>query len=447
MLARLLSPADFGLMAIAFVAILFLEAISTTGIHHALIQRREAPETLFDTAWTAGLLRSGFIATCLVATAPMLGHLFGAPAAVPVLRAMALFALLQGLTNVAIAMLNRNLMFGRYYVLQISGIVADLCVAVPLAFWLGTVWALVWGAIAHAAARVVVSFLVHPYRPRIRLDRDELRELYRYGRWVTISSALEWALTEGVHGATGYLLGVRVLGVYRVAWRIASVPVGQIAEPVARVTIGAYARLQDSPDRIDRAYRRVTAATALVVWPAAVAIVLYAAPIVRVLLGERWLDAVDVVQILALAGLLRSATGTWRSLFQGIGRPEAHASAAAGELAVVLALLWPLTREFGALGPAMAVAIGGAAGVVLAVAMLSRTIRIAPRMIVMPIVMPGLACIPWVVASSWWSTHVETAVGLVAHLGMAAVVYLATLYAMHRVGVYRVDPTVFQAMR
>lgn len=446
-LARLLTPHDFGLMAIAFVTLLFLEAVSTTGTQLALIRRQDAPHMLLDTAWTLGLLRNALIAVSLIVAAPFLGDFFSAPEVVPVLRVMALASAVQGLTNIGIVTLSRDLTFRRYYVLQISGVAADLGVALGFALWLGTVWALVAGAIAHATVRVVVSYLVHPYRPRIRLRGDDVRELYRYGRWVAVSSIFEWALVDGVHGMIGHILGVRVLGVYRVAWQIASLPAGQVGQPVASVTVGAYARLQESSDRVGRAYLRVLTATASIVWPVTVAIMLYADPIVRLILGSHWADTAPVIRILALLGLLRSVSSTWRPLFHGVGRPGIHASAIAMELTVVVALVWPLTQRFGVVGPAIAVVIGAGAGFAVACIMLCRITGVAARELLAQLGGPGLACLPWVIVAGSLVAAVDSAGELVAHCAIFAVVYVAVLLFIDRLGLYRLDRTVFATVR
>jgi O-antigen/teichoic acid export membrane protein len=132
-LARLLTPHDFGLVGIALLVISLFEEFSASGMHLALIQRKERARDLFDTAWTLGVIRGGVTAWLLVVLAPAVGTFFDSPNAVTVVRVMALVPFMRGLNNIGMVEFRKDLRFGPYYLLHTSGVVADLCVAVPLA--------------------------------------------------------------------------------------------------------------------------------------------------------------------------------------------------------------------------------------------------------------------------------------------------------------------------
>ena len=185
-LARILAPSDFGLMGIALLAMSTLRAFSQTGFQAALIQKKEDIKDYLDTAWTVSVLRGFGLFAILYLTAPYIALFFETPAATPIIRVIALSVLLAGLTNVGVVYFQKELEFNKRFVHQLSGAVADLAVAITAALLLRNVWALVLGVLAGSLARLVTSYAIQPYRPRLRLEGVKARELFNFGRWVVL---------------------------------------------------------------------------------------------------------------------------------------------------------------------------------------------------------------------------------------------------------------------
>ena len=437
-LARLLTPYDFGLVGIALVMISLFESFSATGTGLALIQRKERARDLFDTAWTLGLIRGTAMAGLLVVLAPVVGSFFGSPEAVAVIRVMALAPLIGGLTNIGVVEFRKELTFGPYYLLHTSGVVADLCVSVPLALWLGNAWALVGGWLALTAVRVALSYLLHPYRPTLRLDRGQAGELLGYGRWIFGSSAIGWLLTGGVHAAVGRLLGVQALGLYQMAWRLASLPTTEVTSVISGVTMAAYAKLQDSLERIRLAYLRVLKAVPLAATPIAVGIGLYGEDLVRVFLGGRWAAIVPIVQVLALFGLVRSIGATAEPLFQGLGRPRSQTFVGFVELGLLVGLLGPLTLWLGPVGTAVAATVGAVCGAVASLWIVSRLLRIRAGELVPILGWPLLACLPLAAIRIRFLGSLDTLIGLAGAILISGILYLTALVLLDRLNLYKV---------
>jgi O-antigen/teichoic acid export membrane protein len=144
-LARLLTPHDFGLFGISLVVLSLIDSFSDTGTQLALIRQPTRARDLFYTAWTLGPIRGGVIAGLTMILAPAVGTFFGSPEAVVIMRVMAFVPLIRGLTNIGIVEFRKELALRRHYLLNAVGVVADLCAAVSLALWLGNAWALVGG--------------------------------------------------------------------------------------------------------------------------------------------------------------------------------------------------------------------------------------------------------------------------------------------------------------
>ena len=445
-LARLLTPYDFGLVGISLVMISLFESVSMTGTNLALIQRQERARDFFDTAWTLGLIRGVVMAGLMLALAPAAGTFFDSPDAVAIIRAMALVPLIRVLTNIGVVEFRTELTFAPHYRLFLSGAVADLCVAVPLALWHAGAWALVAGWLASTAVRVVVSYGIHPYRPTLRLDRAEVKELAGYGRWILGSAAIRWLIANGVHATVGRLLGVQALGLYQMAWRVAYLPSTEITEAISGVTVTAYAKLQDSMARVRLAYLRVLITVALAATPIAVGVGVYGADLVRVVLGPRWGGIVAIVQVLVVAGLFRSIGATTGPIFQGLDRPWLQTFVAVVELGILAALLVPLTLWMGPAGTALAATIGGVVGTTVALWRVSRLLGIRVGELAPILGWPLLACLAFTLPRVWLLGPLDTLIGLAGSLALSAILYLATLALLDRLALYDLSPVVPPAM-
>ena len=435
-LARLLTPYDFGLVGLAFVVFWFLEAFSTIGLNLAVIHRGGRTRVLYDTAWSLGLVRGAVTSVVIVASAPIVGWFFGAPDAVPILRGVGLLPLLNALSNIGPVEFRRDLTFGPQYAINVTGFIADVCVAVPLAYWYGSAWALVAGLLAMSVARLVMSYVLHPYRPSFRIDRREARALIGYGRWIFATTVIRWVGAQGVQTVVGRLLGVPVLGIYQMAWRIAFVPTSEFTQTLGGVTMPAYARLQESTARVRDAFLKVLAAVALGSAPVAVGIALYAEDVVRVALGPRWAAVVPVLHILAFAGLLRSMAVTTGPVFQGLGRPGIQTLVVSAEIVPLVVLVVPLTLRMGPAGAAIAATVAAAGGAIAAFVVVTRYPGIPASELLSAIGWPLLACVPPAILRMSLPATFETLVGLGSALAASGLLYVAIILLADRLNLY-----------
>jgi O-antigen/teichoic acid export membrane protein len=166
------------------LAINFLETVSQTGFHSALIQRKDNAESYFDTAWTVSAIRGAFLFAVLFFSAPALAAFFNAPQATLVIKVVAISSLLTGLRNIGIVTFQKNLEFHKQFSYDLPATLTDLIVSVSLAFILRDVWALVWGGLVGNCVRLLLSFVLHPYRPRIKFDKTQFQELFGFGKWL-----------------------------------------------------------------------------------------------------------------------------------------------------------------------------------------------------------------------------------------------------------------------
>lgn len=354
-LARLLAPEDFGLLGIAMLAASTLDAFSQTGFQSALIQRNENIEAHLDVAWTILAVRGVFLFAILFLSAPLIAQFFNTPRATLVIMVIAANMLLTGFGNVGIMFFQKELEFNKQFIYELSATVVDLAVSISLAFILRNVWALVWGGIAKNCARFFLSYMLHPYRPRIRFESEKFKDLFRFGIWVSGSTILIFLVTQGDDIFVGRMLGVTALGFYQMAYLLSNLPVTEISDVISRITFPAYSKLQDDLAKLRETYLKVLQLTTYISMPLAAGIFALGAEFTKIFLGQKWMPMVPAIQVLALAGLVSSVTATTRPIFHGIGKPKFDTIWQIVRLLVLVAVIYPLTVALGISGAAFAV--------------------------------------------------------------------------------------------
>ena len=303
LLARLLAPADFGVIALAMLVVAFVEVFGLLGVESALVRHPAPTREHWDTAWTLRLLQNLGTAAVMAAAAPLAATYFHEARIAPVIWALAGGIAVAGFGNIGVLEYNRGLRFDREFRLRVTGKVLQLAVTIGVALWLRSYWALAIGTVSGYVFGVVLSYVMHPYRPRWSLARA--RELLGFSVRMVALSVGYFAESRIDEILLGRLGTNRALGLYSLASELGQLPVSEIAAPLNRSLMPALARLQHDRSGMDWAYLRVIGALALVSVPAGVGTALVAGPMVRVVLGEQWLDAIPLLQWLALFGIFR----------------------------------------------------------------------------------------------------------------------------------------------
>lgn len=352
-LARLLSPADFGLMGIALLTLGALRRLSRVGFQEALIQRIEADvDDYLHTTWTIEAVRGLALAALAYLAAPFVASFFGEPRALDVLRVVALSPLLTGLRNPAVVYFRKDLDFHKEFAYVMSGSVVNFGTAVALAVAYQNVWALVIGYVAADATRLLVSYAMDRFRPIPELDRQYLGELFAFGKWITGTEGLQFLISEGDDAVVGYFLGAASLGLYQVAYRIAKAPASEVAIIVSSVTFPAYSKLQDDVDSLREVFFKTVQVTTFISFPVSVGIIVVAPVFVPGFLGAEWVSIIPVMQLIGVYSLCISLGATFGPVWKALGRPDYVTKLSALRVVLMAALIVPATQQFGIIGAA-----------------------------------------------------------------------------------------------
>jgi lipopolysaccharide exporter len=378
-LARLLAPEAFGLVAVGLLAIDLVYAFTRTGFSQSLIQQKGDIRDYLDTAWVMNIMRGLVLAVILFGAAPLIAGFFDAPEARSIVQVMAALVLIQGFGNPGTIYLSKELEIHKRFVLEISQVLVDLVVSITAAVLLRNAWALVFGALAANVTELVVSYLIQPYRPRIRFDWAKAKTMFHFGKWLTLSSWFAYFSGRGDSIVIGKMMGTVSLGLYQMARRVSDLFSQDIINSTMDVAFPAYSKLQDNIPKLRQAFLLSLETLASIVLPVGVVIFLLAPDFTPVILGEQWIPSVPAMRFLGLAAAIQCLLSTGKSLFYSLRRPALDFGMNQISIVVMFALFFPLIKQYGLQGAAIAVLLGTVSALPFFVWRLTRLLEIRPR--------------------------------------------------------------------
>ena len=431
--ARLLGPAEFGLVGIALFFIVFAETISAFGAAEALVYVRPDRRST-DAALVIALGAAAGLCLIGAALAPAVADFFGHADVTGLCRASLLGLFVGAAGQVPDALLRRDLRFKRRLVTEVTRAVVQAAVSITLAAAGLGAWALVWGYVASNFAWAVGSWALASYRPRAgwwRIRRDVARPLLAFGIPASGQALLAALIFDVDYVIVGRVLGPEALGEYTLAFRIPQLLVLSVFSILSMVAFPLFSRVRGDPGRLRRGYLtgvRLQSAYGLAV---SVGLAVAAPPLVLVVFGPRWAGAAEPLQGLAFYAAFRAVGAGAADVYKGIGRPGLAAAVSLVRLLVLVPVLlvaaphgtaavaWAQAgtalvfavlmqsvacrvldvraREFAAaLRPALALAAGVASGAAIGRFGVSGTVELQLAMSVLAAAALGLAAV-WIV--------------------------------------------------
>jgi O-antigen/teichoic acid export membrane protein len=320
MLARLLLPSDFGLVAIASTVAALLSTITDLSVGAALVQHRDPKSYHYDSAWTLNMLRAGLLAGIVMLLAKPLAGFYGEPHLADVLLVTGAATLLSGFSNPKMVLFTRKLIFWQVFAMDVSSKLVGFIVSISIALAYQSYWAMVLGNIAGQITTLILSYLFVRYRPRISFAGT--RELLSFSIWLTMGQIVSAANYRFDSLFLGYFLGSSSLGFYSYGSNLASLPTRETVEPIAKTLFPGFARMSGEPDRLRAAYRRAQSLMTLIALPVGFGFALVARPLLMLVIGEKWLPAVVVIQALASIFALQTLSSAASPLAMAMGRTK-----------------------------------------------------------------------------------------------------------------------------
>ncbi|HET6183356.1 MAG TPA: lipopolysaccharide biosynthesis protein [Acetobacteraceae bacterium] len=355
-LARLLTPADFGIIALGMAMSAALEALTFAGVQEQLIRIEAADRDLFDTGFTINAMRSVVLASALALGSTWLAGFFGDKRLLPVVLALAVCQLLGGFENIGIVEYRRRLNFRKDVQLAAVPRLVSAVTVLTAAFVFRDYRALIVALVVGRLVQNQYSYMIHPYRPRFSLR--SWRKLTSFSLWSWGNGVVNFLRIRADNLIIARVLGPTSLGIYAVAQEISSLPFSELIQPIGQVLFAGFAAVRQAGSGVDSAYARALGSVFLLVLPATVGVAFIAEPATALLFGPQWMAAVPLIRILAMTGTLMVCTVVGRVLLSSFGWPRINFQIALAATIVRLPLIAALTVAIGMRGAAIGVLCG-----------------------------------------------------------------------------------------
>ncbi|MBC7404203.1 MAG: lipopolysaccharide biosynthesis protein [Cytophaga sp.] len=305
-LARILSPGDYGLMAIAMIIIGFIGFFNEVGIGAAIVQKSELTNTEVNGCFAIAVLISFLLFLGTIAASESIATFYGNPQLRAMISVLAIGFLLGALSTVPMAFLRREMQFKEIAGINFLAIAIQSVISLILAKLDYGVWSLVWGFIVSNVVISIGFFALSPWRPKGQYGIREASKLVIYGLHITSSRIFWYLYTNADKAIIGKLLGVKSLGVYDMAFSLATLPSGQVTTLVVNVAAPLFSKLQHQLAELNSVMLKLTRGLAYITYPTLIGMLVCSRELIMVALGPQWGDVLIPFSALCLMGLIKS---------------------------------------------------------------------------------------------------------------------------------------------
>jgi lipopolysaccharide exporter len=369
-LARLLTPADFGIVAVAGTVVVAVEILSAFGFDWALVRHADPSIDYLNSAWTLRVLLGLTTFAVLSLLGPAAAAFYRLPTLRSVLVVLGLASFLGSLENIGTVYFRREFLFHKEFVLRAVSKLSGFLITVSIALTYRSYWALVAGIVTVRASGTVASYVLQRYRPRVTLKCA--RELLGFSSWLLIGNVVDYCREKFSDLYLGRVFGPTANGLFSVAGELSRVPISEVATPINRV---AYSKYSEDV-RADRAVGDSYVEIASLIWaislPMCAGTIAVAAEVVALVLGPRWHDADAIVRLLALGTAFNVLTANTHYVYWALGHPRFVAALSAVGAAIIIPATIICSHRWGFAGVALAYALTNAALVPVNFALMRR---------------------------------------------------------------------------
>jgi PST family polysaccharide transporter len=344
-LARLLEPSAFGLLAMANVFVAFTKIFLDQGFSMAIIQRRDIEPAHLSTAFWSNMVVGALLAGLGIVAAPAVASVFGEPELTDIVRWLCIIFVVSSLSAVQQALLRKHFEFRSLAVRSLAAVVVGGAVGVAMAATGWGVWSLVGQQLANAVVQVVLLWKISDWRPSFEFSSTHFQDLFAYGANIVGINLAEFFSRNADKFLIGYYLGAVALGYYAIAYKLLETLARLFSSVTSQVIFSSFSALQEQVDRLRNAFYTATQLTGLVTFPLYTGLAVTAPYVVILVFGDQWNASVPVIQVLAFAGLLESVYLHNANVMLAMGKPSWRLklnllNAAANVVAFMIAVRW-----------------------------------------------------------------------------------------------------------
>ncbi|MEW6990616.1 lipopolysaccharide biosynthesis protein [Colwelliaceae bacterium 6441] len=319
-LARLLVPEDFGLVAVVMAIYAFFNIFSAAGFNSALIQQKKFDPQAYSTVWTTSVIFAISAFIIFIISAPYIALYYEDARLENIMYAVAASFLLQGFYNTGVVHFQQNQDFRQEFYFQVLPKLVSFFTTLGLAFTLKSYWALVIGMLFHQLLTLITSYVMHKFRPFFTLKG--FRKLFTFSKWIILNQLLYFFNNFSISLIVGKTISSRAAGLMGLSVEMASFPVTEMVAPINKAAYPAYVKASENLARLNKLYLESLNMVSMIVLPAVIGIYLTAPLFVPTVLGDKWLETIPLIQAISLASLFLGLQSTNGYLMMAIGKPQ-----------------------------------------------------------------------------------------------------------------------------
>ncbi len=357
-LARILSPGQFGIASIILLVPRFLQTTSEHGLATAAIQKGGNVEKYLNAIWTVNVLRGILISILIFITGPVIAQFYHLESYTWLIRLGGIFILIRQCTNIGEIWFTKDLDFKKIFIRNTARAIVYAVVTIIAAYTIRSYLALVIGNLALYLTEMIASYVLHPYRPKLSFKFGVLKELTAYSKW-----AMGQVLGDQAYGfmessIIARTTNISVVGLYSKAKNLASIGPGFISSIISMIALPAFARIKDAPEKIVDGLKKSLDLLFVVTLPIILFIQVAGGKLILVVLGTPWLPITFALRVLLIYFTVSYMTDICLKLLSGIGYPDKKVKLDAIKIILSLILLLYLTPRYGINGAALAIFLG-----------------------------------------------------------------------------------------
>jgi len=360
-LARLLSPVQFGVFGIAMLVTALLEVFTETGVNVILVQEKNDIKEYVDSAWIVSIIRGIIISIVIFFSAAFVSGFFRSPDSIFLIQLISIVPLVRGFINPSSVKFQKNLEFHKEFWYRFVIFSFDAVVAIIFAYITKNAISLVFGLMAGVIVEVILSFLVIKPVPHLCFNKEYISRIFHRGKWITLSSIFNYLYHNADNIAVGRILGTSSLGLYEMAYKISILPITEISDVVSKVTFPVYTIISDDIARLKKAFLKTTFFITFIAVPFGFMLFLFPDEIVRILLGKTWIGITPVLKVLVIFGVIRAISGSTSALFLAVKKQRYVTIVTLVSIFSLAIFIIPLVLKFGIMGAGISALIGSVA--------------------------------------------------------------------------------------
>lgn len=319
-LARLLLPEDFGLVAVAMSIYAFILLFGSVGFNSALIQKTDADDKDFDVVWTIGVCFGVLAATTFALSAEFIAMYFNEARLTKVIYCVSLLFLTNGFVNTGVVKFQKELNFRRELKFQIIPKLVSFTCTLTLAFLFRNYWALIIGMLVHQSMITITSYLMTPYRPKFRTSG--FKKLFGFSKWIMLNNLFYYINNRSMDLIVGRLISTRATGIYSIGLEIASLPVVEVVAPINKSAFPVYSKAQNDLAKLKELFLQTISLIGAISIPAVAGLFIVADIMVPVVLGPKWQETIVIIQYISISSLFLGLSSNAGYLMVALGKPH-----------------------------------------------------------------------------------------------------------------------------